>query len=95
MLASLAADSAFRRTAVRQPIATGGRRSPRGFVGPVGHGDGHDWTTAFHLDVQVDDIETAVRQVLQLGATRLSGGGHDSRGYADTAGHPFCPEFEA
>ncbi len=44
-----------------------------------------------HLDVMVDDIEAAARQVLELGATRLPGtkpGEPDV--YADPAGHPFC-----
>jgi catechol 2,3-dioxygenase-like lactoylglutathione lyase family enzyme len=41
-----------------------------------------------HLDVMVDDVETAAHQVLALGASRLvSDGGHV---YADPAGHPFC-----
>ncbi|MGP9500714.1 VOC family protein [Specibacter sp. AOP5-B1-6] len=41
-----------------------------------------------HLDVMVDDVETACERVLDLGATRLSG--PDSHVYADPAGHPFC-----
>jgi catechol 2,3-dioxygenase-like lactoylglutathione lyase family enzyme len=44
----------------------------------------------FHLDVTVDDIETAEKAVLALGARRLPGGGGDFRVYADPAGHPFC-----
>jgi len=43
-----------------------------------------------HLDVLVDDIDEAERQVLALGATRLPGDGDDFRVYADPAGHPFC-----
>jgi catechol 2,3-dioxygenase-like lactoylglutathione lyase family enzyme len=43
-----------------------------------------------HLDVMVDDIETAERAVLDLGATRLDGDGDDFRVYADPVGHPFC-----
>jgi catechol 2,3-dioxygenase-like lactoylglutathione lyase family enzyme len=44
----------------------------------------------FHLDVMVDDVETAEKRVLALGATRLPGEGEDFRVYADPAGHPFC-----
>ena len=40
-----------------------------------------------HLDVMVDDLETAASKVLALGARRLPGAGHV---YADPAGHPFC-----
>jgi catechol 2,3-dioxygenase-like lactoylglutathione lyase family enzyme len=39
-----------------------------------------------HFDVMVDDVDTAGRQVLALGATRLSATGV----FADPAGHPFC-----
>lgn len=41
----------------------------------------------FHLDVMVDDLDVADRQVLALGAVPLSEGDHV---YADPAGHPFC-----
>jgi catechol 2,3-dioxygenase-like lactoylglutathione lyase family enzyme len=43
-----------------------------------------------HLDVMVDEIESAERAALQLGAVRLGGEGEDFRVYADPAGHPFC-----
>ena len=39
-----------------------------------------------HLDVMVDDQETASTAVLALGARRLPG----DHVYADPAGHPFC-----
>jgi catechol 2,3-dioxygenase-like lactoylglutathione lyase family enzyme len=39
----------------------------------------------FHLDVMVDDVETARPQVLALGARLLR-----DDVYADPAGHPFC-----
>ena len=48
----------------------------------------------FHLDFEVDDIETAEHQVLALGAKRLPGEGDDFRVYADPAGHPFCLVFK-
>lgn len=48
----------------------------------------------FHLDVQVDDVEAAEKQVLALGARRLPGAGEDFRVYADPAGHPFCLVFD-
>lgn len=44
----------------------------------------------FHLDITVDDIETAEKAALALGARRLPGGGDDFRVYADPVGHPFC-----
>ena len=43
----------------------------------------------FHLDLRVPNLDTAQRQVLELGATLLD----TSRGwriFADPAGHPFC-----
>lgn len=40
-----------------------------------------------HLDVMVDDLEVAAREVVALGARRLGAGDHV---YADPAGHPFC-----
>ncbi len=40
-----------------------------------------------HLDVMVDDLDVAERQVLALGATQLATGDHV---FADPAGHPFC-----
>jgi catechol-2,3-dioxygenase len=49
----------------------------------------------FHIDVTVDDVDTAEKQVLALGATkhRLQPGvdsGENWRVYVDPAGHPFC-----
>ena len=44
----------------------------------------------FHLDVTVDDVDTAEAAVLKLGATSLSSGGVNWRVYADPAGKPFC-----
>ncbi|MEU6082893.1 VOC family protein [Streptomyces sp. NPDC047108] len=46
----------------------------------------------FHLDVGVEDLDAAEREVRALGATVLDAG-DDSRSwrvYADPAGHPFC-----
>jgi catechol 2,3-dioxygenase-like lactoylglutathione lyase family enzyme len=48
-----------------------------------------------HLDVLVDDLETADRRVTALGARRLSETAvlHEDESfivYADPAGHPFC-----
>jgi catechol 2,3-dioxygenase-like lactoylglutathione lyase family enzyme len=44
-----------------------------------------------HLDIRVDDVNTAGRALLALGATRLPGelAGH-YRVFADPVGHPFC-----
>jgi catechol-2,3-dioxygenase len=44
----------------------------------------------FHLDLRVDDIETAEKAALALGATRLPSSGDTWRVYADPAGKPFC-----
>ena len=44
----------------------------------------------WHFDVRVDDLDTAERAVLDLGATRLAGGGDTFRVFADPVGHPFC-----
>jgi catechol 2,3-dioxygenase-like lactoylglutathione lyase family enzyme len=44
-----------------------------------------------HLDIRVDDVETAQAEVLRLGATLLQGEqGTGFRVFADPAGHPFC-----
>lgn len=45
-----------------------------------------------HLDVLVDDLDVAERQVLELGATLLEGSDKPIgyRVYADPVGHPFC-----
>ena len=42
----------------------------------------------FHLDVMVDDLDTADAQAVELGASRLPS--ETGRIYADPAGHPFC-----
>ncbi|MFL6143770.1 MAG: VOC family protein [Labedaea sp.] len=43
-----------------------------------------------HLDIIVDDLDTGQTRALELGATRLDGGGDGFRVFADPAGHPFC-----
>jgi len=49
-----------------------------------------------HLDVKVDNVEDAERQVLALGAKPLDTDNDESgfRVYADPAGHPFCLIFD-
>jgi predicted enzyme related to lactoylglutathione lyase len=47
----------------------------------------------FHLDLLVDDIDTAHREVVALGARHLDSQS-DFRVYADPAGHPFCLVFD-
>lgn len=49
-----------------------------------------------HLDVHVEDADEAERQVLALGATRLSGPpeADNWRVFTDPAGHPFCLVFD-
>jgi predicted enzyme related to lactoylglutathione lyase len=52
---------------------------------------GQEVPQQMHLDVMVDDLDTAEAQVLELGATK-----HDHqpgttfRVFLDPAGHPFC-----
>jgi catechol-2,3-dioxygenase len=43
-----------------------------------------------HLDILVDDLDAGEARALELGATRLPGGGKGFRVFADPAGHPFC-----
>jgi catechol 2,3-dioxygenase-like lactoylglutathione lyase family enzyme len=44
-----------------------------------------------HLDIRVDDVDAAQREIRALGARELSGEhGTGFRVYADPAGHPFC-----
>ncbi|MFI6871592.1 VOC family protein [Nocardia sp. NPDC050406] len=46
----------------------------------------------FHLDIQIDDIEAAQRDVLALGAERITDAVEDDtfRVFRDPAGHTFC-----
>ena len=43
-----------------------------------------------HLDIAVDDLDAGEARALELGASRLEGGGESFRVFADPAGHPFC-----
>ena len=43
-----------------------------------------------HLDLFVADLDAAEERALELGATRLDGGGTTFRVFGDPAGHPFC-----
>ena len=47
-----------------------------------------------HLDVFVDDVDEAARQVIGIGGKALPGSGDNWRVYADPAGHPFCLVFD-
>ena len=47
-----------------------------------------------HLDIRVDDVDSAEQAVLALGATRLPAERESGfRVFADPAGHPFCLVF--
>ena len=47
-----------------------------------------------HLDIRVDDVDAAEREVLALGARRLPGELEGRyRVFADPVGHPFCFVF--
>jgi hypothetical protein len=61
-----------------------GHQPPR-FPDPAG-------SQQLHLDIRVDDVDEAERQVLGLGATRVLQAGEDGtfRVFRDPAGHPFC-----
>jgi predicted enzyme related to lactoylglutathione lyase len=55
----------------------------------------HGTPQQIHLDMWVDDIETAHNEVMSLGAKLLkeatdSGSSYHAQVYADPAGHPFC-----
>lgn len=43
-----------------------------------------------HLDLVVADLDAGEKAVLDIGASRLPGGGQTFRVFADPAGHPFC-----
>ncbi|HEY6593128.1 MAG TPA: VOC family protein [Asanoa sp.] len=45
-----------------------------------------------HLDLKVDDLETATKEVLALGAAKpdFQPGGNDWTVLTDPEGHPFC-----
>jgi hypothetical protein len=46
------------------------------------------------VDIRVDDVDTAERKVLALGARRLHGKEENGfRVFADPVGHPFCLVF--
>ncbi|MEU7583327.1 VOC family protein [Streptomyces sp. NPDC041068] len=51
-----------------------------------------DGSQQFHLDLTVEDMDAAEKQVLALGATVLDAADRNRswRVYADPAGHPFC-----
>ncbi|MBB5873028.1 catechol-2,3-dioxygenase [Allocatelliglobosispora scoriae] len=44
----------------------------------------------FHLDFRFPDMAAGVERAIELGATRLPGGGETWTVLADPAGHPFC-----
>ncbi|MEV4314280.1 VOC family protein [Actinocrispum sp. NPDC049592] len=50
----------------------------------------------FHLDLEVDDVDEAERQVLALGATRVRDAQEDNtfRVFRDPAGHTFCLVYD-
>ncbi|MEV0693517.1 VOC family protein [Streptomyces sp. NPDC050388] len=51
-----------------------------------------DHSQQFHLDLTVEDLDAAEKEVLALGAKPLETGDRSRtfRVYADPAGHPFC-----
>ena len=67
-----------------------GFQAAPGFVPPRWPASDH--SQQFHLDLTVDDLDTAEKGVLALGATALDAEDRSRsfRVYADPAGHPFC-----
>ncbi|MGW0826764.1 VOC family protein [Streptomyces sp. NPDC002845] len=61
-----------------------------GFVPPRWPAPDH--SQQFHLDLDVEDLDTAEKEVLALGARPLDAEdrARSFRVYADPAGHPFC-----
>jgi predicted enzyme related to lactoylglutathione lyase len=52
---------------------------------------GQDVPQQMHIDVTVDDLDTAEKAVLELGATKHEHQpGETFRVFLDPAGHPFC-----
>lgn len=49
-----------------------------------------DYPQQVHLDIEVEDLDAGEARALELGASRLPGGGQSFRVYADPAAHPFC-----
>jgi predicted enzyme related to lactoylglutathione lyase len=49
-----------------------------------------DYPQQGHLDIVVEDLDSGEARALELGASRLNGGGKTFRVFADPAGHPFC-----
>lgn len=48
-----------------------------------------------HLDIPVDDLDTAVAQAVDAGATLAQAQPQDRvRVMLDPAGHPFCPSVD-
>jgi catechol 2,3-dioxygenase-like lactoylglutathione lyase family enzyme len=60
-------------------------------VRPVWPAGPDDPQMQFHLDIEVDDLESGVARALQLGAEQASFQPQDHvRVLLDPAGHPFC-----
>lgn len=62
------------------------------YVRPVWPEESGAQQKQMHFDFQVDDLETAVREAIALGAVKSEAqfGGSDFVTLFDPAGHPFC-----
>ncbi|MFJ2094930.1 VOC family protein [Streptomyces sp. NPDC087901] len=75
---------------------TGGFGTPLAFQAAPGYvpprWPSADGSQQLHLDLTVQDLDAAEREVLALGATVLDAADRERsfRVYADPAGHPFC-----
>ena len=66
-----------------------GFQQVRGYVAP--RWPGQELPQQMHIDVMIDDLDTAEAAVLDLGATKAEHQpGSTFRVFLDPAGHPFC-----
>jgi catechol 2,3-dioxygenase-like lactoylglutathione lyase family enzyme len=72
-------------TGRRLSFQTSPEHQPPRFPDPAG-------SQQLHIDIRVDDVDEAERQVLDIGATRVPDATEDNtfRVFRDPAGHPFC-----
>lgn len=62
------------------------------YIRPVWPEESCEQQKQMHFDFQVEDLETAVREAIALGAVKSEAqfGGSDFVTLFDPAGHPFC-----
>jgi catechol 2,3-dioxygenase-like lactoylglutathione lyase family enzyme len=66
-------------------------QSEAAYVQPTWPADTGDQQMMLHLDIEVDDLDTAGKHAVAVGAVRADyQPQEDVRVYLDPAGHPFC-----